>query len=260
MARVSGEPYAQYIERRMLAPLGMKSTRALPEAGMPGLAVGYGRRVPGRPRDVEPFVDLRGLAPAGSAQILKGSTLREMHRPQWIRPDWRSGQDLGFAIRRVNEQVRIGHGGSVPGHRTHIEIVPVEKLAVIVLTNANDGDPVRYVDQAFRIVGPAVAKAVEEPKPALTPDPAWEKHVGTYTWKHSDVHVMILNGELTLVVPDAENPWESRVKLTPVGTHTFRMTGGASSGELLRFDVDAAGNVMRMTAGNYYRLRKPRAP
>jgi len=39
--------------------------------------------------------------------------------------------------------VRISHVGSLPGHRTEIEIAPAQKLGVIVLTNANDGDPFR---------------------------------------------------------------------------------------------------------------------
>src|SRR2546422_7048107 len=33
----------------------------------------------------------------------------------------------------------------------------------------------------------------------------------------------ILNGELTLIVPEADNPWDSRVLLKPVRAHTFRM-------------------------------------
>lgn len=282
VAAVSGESYAEYVENQILKPLGMWATRAHPEPGMPGLAVGYGRRVPGAPRRIEEFVDLDGLAPAGnlastvedlarfvsleiaaagdqpssSTQILKRSTLREMHRVQWLRPNWQSGQGLGFAIRRVGEQVRIGHGGSVPGHRTQIEIAPADKLAVIVLTNATDGEPMLYLDQAFKIVGPAIARATEQPRATREADPAWERYVGTYTWKNSDAQILVLTGELTMIVPEAENPWESRVALTPVGPHTFRMKGGGASGELLRFEVSSDGRVTRMTAGNFYRLRK----
>ncbi len=278
VAAVSGEPYPQYIENHILKPLGMSSTRVVPDANMPGLATGYGRRVPGEPRDVEPFINIGGLIPAGSlastvedlarfialqfrdgpaggAQVLKGSTIREMHRVQWLRPDWQSGQGLGFAIRRVADQVRVGHGGAVPGHRTQIELAPAAKLGVIVLTNANDGDPARYVNQAFKLLGPPIARAAEEPKKALEPDPAWEKYVGTYAWKRSNVRIMVLNGELTMLSPDADNPWEARVRLKPVGPHTFRMIGGSSSGELLRFELDSSGHVVRLIAGNYYMLR-----
>lgn len=278
VAAVSGEQFAQYVEGHILKPLGMSSTTVLPQLLTKGLAVGYGRRAPGLVREEEPFIDIKGLVPAGNlastvedlarfaslqlrdgpaggSQVLKGSTLREMHRLQWLRPDWQSGQGLGFAVRRVGTQARVGHGGSVPGHRTQIEIAPADKLAVIVLTNANDGNPMDYVNQAFTIVGPAMTRAAEKPKLKAQADPSWQKYVGTYTWKHSDVEIMVLDGELTMVVPEADNPWESRVILTPVGPHTFRMKGGSSSGELLKFALDPSGKVTRMTAGSYYRLR-----
>lgn len=285
VASVSGEPWAQYVESHILSPLGMKTTTPLPTANLPHLAVGYGRRVPAAPREVEPFLDIEAERPAGSlastvedlarfaslqlrdgpaggAQILKGSTLREMHRIQWLRPDWRNGWGLGFSVRRVGDQVRIGHGGSLPGHLTRIEIAPADKLAVIVLTNANDGDPGRYVDQAFLLLTPAIAKATAAPKPAPAADSSWEKYVGTYTWKHADVQILILNEELTMITPDADNPWESRWTLRPVGPHQFRVVpsagylGSGPTGDLLTFEVDGQGRVKRVGTPNFYWVRK----
>ena len=66
VASVSGEPWAQYVESRILRPLGMKTTTPVPTSSLPHLAVGYGRRVPGSPRDVEPFLDIEAERPAGS--------------------------------------------------------------------------------------------------------------------------------------------------------------------------------------------------
>lgn len=283
VAAVSGEPWPQYVDKHILQPLGMTATLALPKADTPGLALGYGRRVPGAARDLEPFVDIDGVRPAGNLasnvedlakfvslqlrdkplggnQILKTSTLREMHRVQWLRPDWRSGWGLGFSVRRSGDQVRVGHSGSLPGHRTQIEIAPADKLGIIVLTNANDGDSIRYVDQAFTILTPAVKQATAPPKVTAAPDPAWEKYTGTYTWKHSDVEVRILNGILMMIVPDSDNPWESRSVLEPVGLHTFRMTSPGASygavGELVTFTVGPDGRVTRMSGPNSYWLRK----
>jgi len=119
VSRESGEPWSQYIERKILRPLGMASTTAAPSPLQPGLAVGYGRRVPGQARDLELMVDVAATAPAaniassvqdlarfvslqfresgtaGGPQVLKGSTLREMHRVQWLRPDWSAAGGLG---------------------------------------------------------------------------------------------------------------------------------------------------------------------
>lgn len=285
VAAVSGEPWEQYVENRVLKPLNMDATRVIPKADTPGLATAYGRRVPGKARDTEPFVDIAGVrpcgnmassvedlakfislqfreGPAGRGQLLKASTLREMQRVQWLRPDWRSGWGLGFSIRRVGEQVRVGHGGSLPGHRTQIEFAPADKFGVIVLTNANDGDPLRYVDQAFTLLTPAIQRAVAPPKQAAAPDPAWDKYAGTYSWKHAEVQVMVLNGELVLINPEAENPWETRTLLKPIQekAHTFRMVspspGYSASGELLWFEVAPDGRVTRMSTANNYWLRK----
>jgi len=281
VASVSGEPWDHYVESHVLRPLGMKTTTPVPTSKLPHLAV----RVPGSLRDVEAFLDIEAERPAGSlastvedlarfaslqlrdgpvggAQILKGSTLREMHRIQWLRPDWRNGWALGFSVRRVGDQVRIGHGGSLPGHLTRIEIAPADKLAVIVLTNANDGEPGRYVDQAFTLLTPAIVKAAAAPKSISPTDPSWEKYVGTYTWKHSDIQILILNGELTMITPEADNPWEARWTLTPVGPHRFRVVpsagyvGSGPTGDLLTFDVDSQGQVKRAGTPNFYWVRK----
>ena len=281
VAEVSGEPWPQYVERHILRPLGMAATRVVPERGMPGLAVGYGRRVPGRGRDVEPFVDIGAESPAGNLassvedlakfvslqlrdgpaggrQILRGSTLREMHRVQWLRPDWQSGWGLGFSVRRAGDEVRIGHGGSLPGQRTQIEIAPAQKLGVIVLTNANDGDPLRYVNQAFTLLSPAAAKVVTVPETPKVPEPRWQRYVGRYAWKFSEMQIQILNGELTMIVPEADNPWSSRMILRPVGPNTFKMVGTGPTyepiGELLTFEMDAKEKVTRVRTPYFYWL------
>jgi D-alanyl-D-alanine carboxypeptidase len=281
LATVSREPYAEYVTRHILTPLGMTATTVTPTATLPDLAVGYERRVPGAPRAVAAFTETRALAPAanlassvedlakfvalqlrdgpaGGTQILRGATLREMQRVQWLEPSWRRGQGIGFAIRRVSGHVRIGQGGSVRGYQARLEIEPARQLGVIVLTNANDERPLRYVDQAFALVGPALARALDQPKPPSTPDLAWAHYVGTYGGSHfdSDVQVLVLNGELTLLVPDADDPWDARVTLTPVAPGTFRLHGGGSNGELLRFEVDATGQATQLTAGNVVLIRK----
>jgi D-alanyl-D-alanine carboxypeptidase len=279
VSAVSDEAYPSYIEKHILEPLGMRSTRVVPDPGAPGLAVGYRKRVPGQTREAEDFIDSRGLTPsagfassvedlaklvslqfrheqAGGAQVLKGSTLREMRRVQWLRPDWQSGQGVGFEIRRVGQQTRVGKDGAAPGYKSQIETAPDEKLGVIVLINGYDAEPLLYVNQAFAIAGPAIAKAALQPKLTPPADPQWSKYIGTYTWKHVDAKIMMLDGELTMIVPDAATPWQSRVRLTPVGPHTFKMIGGAADGELLKFEVDESGRATKLTAGSYYRIRK----
>jgi CubicO group peptidase (beta-lactamase class C family) len=258
----------------------MSSTLVEPTAKATNLAIGYRKREPGVPREVEDFIDARALTPsaglasnvedlarfvslqfrdgpAGGSQILKGSTLREMQRVQWLRPDWQSAEGLGFAIRHVGQQVRVGKDGAAPGYKSLMEWVPAEKFGVIVLINGYDSEPTYYVNEALTILAPAFAKANARPKPVSVADPTWSKYVGTYTWKHVDADILIADSELIMISPESANPWDSRVRLTPVGPNTFKMHGGSQDGELLHFDLDSSGKVTKFIAGSYYRIRKP---
>jgi D-alanyl-D-alanine carboxypeptidase len=276
----SGESYSEYIARHILAPLQMNGTRVIPPRDMPTLAVGYGMRVAGVPRRVEPFFNgaymtpasnlastVEDLAkyvelqfrtgPAGGAQILKGSTLAEMQRIQWLRPDWKSGWGLSWGISRRDDQTRIGHGGSVPGHRTQISFVPADKFGVIVLTNAADGRPGTYVNQAYAIVAPAIAKAVAAEKAAAKTEPTWSKYAGVYTWEDDEIHVAVLDGKLSMFDPAEDNPWETKVTLEPVSGNVFRQVGGDAAGETVTFITDSSGKVTRLEAPGYYLERRP---
>ena len=282
----SGEKYPDYVAKHILEPLGMTGTRVMPTKDMSTLAVAYGRRMPGKPRRLEPFffgnymlaasnlastvndlaryVELQfrtdSATPVGGAQIVKGTTLSEMQRVQWLQPDWKSGWGLGWGIARVDEKTRIGHGGSVPGNRTQVSFVPGEKFGVIVLTNAEDGRPGLYVNQAYAIVAPAIAKAVQIAAQAKAPSPdtSWEKYVGVYAWEDEEVHVAILDGKLTMFDPSDDNPWTSRVTLQPVKAQdgVFKQVGGDAAGETVTFVTDASGKVTRYEAPGYYMARR----
>jgi len=280
VASASGKPYPDYVRENILEPLGMTGTEVMPRKNMPTLAKGYGFRIPGQPRRVEPFFDKRALAAsgnmastvedlarfmslqfrdgaAGGAQILKGSTLREMHRVHWLRPNWKSGWGLGWSVVKVDGQVRITHGGSVPGYKTFVSVVPADKFAVVVLTNAEDGNPSSYAKNAFAIIAPAVKKATAVTEEAPVSDSSWTRYTGHYEWSDgSPVEVMLLNGELTLVDPTEDNPWDGRIRLEPVSEGVFRMKDQAQKGELIRFEIDEKGEVTRIIMPGYSLLRK----
>ncbi len=274
----SGKSYEEYVKDNILKPLGMDSTFVeSPDPNDPRLATGYSRRLPDGQRTKSPFTDAKGITPAANmatsvedlarfgmlqfrdgpregSQILKGSTLREMHRVHWLQPDWTLGWGWGFNIQRLDGRTYIGHGGSVKGYRTQIRIDVDAKIAVIVLTNADDGDPVMYVEKAFQWVAPAVmeAVAVEESKVA----PAeWRRYTGKYRNDWGDTQILILDGELVMLSPMLPDPTPDMTKLVQVSEHTFRMEspmGYGSPGELLVFELDEKGKVKRVKTGAGY--------
>jgi len=278
VAAVAGEPYVDFVRRRILAPLGMTATMvATPEPAHPRLATGYGRRLLGS--TPTPFNDLRGLTAAGNmttsvtdlarfamlqlrggvaggAQILSGRTLAEMHRVHWLEPEWQAGWGLGFRLLRVRGKTLVGHGGAVRGFRSNLQICPSDKIAVVAFVNSDDADAWLYADKALEWVGSAIT-AVTKPAPR-TADPAWQRYVGRYRNAWRDIQIVVRGGELVAIAPDGPDPLLAPSTLTPVAEHTFRVEttdGYGIPGELVVFETDPAGRVTRARFGENYSER-----
>jgi CubicO group peptidase (beta-lactamase class C family) len=194
--------------------------------------------------------------PVGGRQVLKGSTLREMQRVHWLDPSWQKGWGLGFVVRRREERTLVEHGGAVPGYRTQVSICPADKLAFIVLTNADDGDPADYVEQAYTLVAPALCAAAAPPEaaPAGLP-PEWRRYLGKYRNIWGDSQVLMANGGLALINPTEQDLGGMLLHMTPEGEHTFRLSGKngyAAVGELALFELDSDGAVVRLKVGENY--------
>jgi D-alanyl-D-alanine carboxypeptidase len=276
VAAVAGQAFADYVHEYILGPLGMSNTHVnSPDANDPLLATGYSRRLPDGSRDMAPFTDGKGITsaanmttsvedlarfaqlqfrdgPAMADQILCGSTLREMQRVHWLEPGWQAGWGLGFRIERKNDKTYIRHGGAVRGYRTEFALCPADKTGVIVLTNADDGNPLAFAEKAFQWVGPAILEATK-PKPGATRfDPTWQPYVGKYRDAWGDLQVLVLNGELVALNPSELDPIPSLAKLRPEAEGTFRIEtqdGYGNHGEAAVFEMDAQGKVALLKFG-----------
>jgi CubicO group peptidase (beta-lactamase class C family) len=237
--------------------------------------------MPDGTRAVRPFTDTQGIAPAaglastvedlarfaslqlrdgpaGGNQILKGTTLREMHRVHWLMPDWKNGRGLGFAIIHREDGDLIGHGGWVAGYQTAVYLRPKDKIAVVAMINADDGQPYpgtpdSVVDRAFKWVAPAIAKSTATAREEKA-KPEWQKYVGKYRSPWADSQVLISNGKLVLINPTEQDPAGGMATLVPVAAHKFRIEEGPPSGphgELLVFEMKG-DQVVRVKIGENY--------
>ena len=278
MAAASGEPYADYVAGHVLQPLGMTSTLVhSPDPADARLARGFGRRLPDGSRAAAPFTDSRGITaaanmttsvndlarfamlqlrdgPAGGAQILRGSTLREMQRVHWLEPDWEAGWGLGFRIARAKGKTYVGHGGSLRGYRTIVHLCPADRIGVIVLTNADDGNPSLVADKAFEWVAPAIRKVVAPPAPNAPPA-GWERYAGRYRNGWGDVQVLAVDNRLAMLDPSQPDPMLGVTWLHPVAEHAFRSetkNGFGSNGEPVVFEMGGDGRVVRLRIGENF--------
>jgi D-alanyl-D-alanine carboxypeptidase len=272
--QVSGEQWADYVQRHIFSPLGMDASSV--DRNVDGLAVPYARRMPNGTRELLPFTDARGMASAtgitstvgdmakfvsaqfrtgamGGRQILSTGSLREMHKVRSLESDWTSGTAIGFAVSRVQGKSYIGHGGGYPGYTTQTLINPESRVGVIVLTNTNDSNPGDIARQLMNTVGEAVAKA-SAPKPRqLAWDPSWARFAGLYRGRNGDSQVVLLNNRLVMISPNAPN-LDNQVTLEPIGEGRFRFvapSGGGPVGEVVRF-VEEGGRVVRMITGDSF--------
>jgi CubicO group peptidase (beta-lactamase class C family) len=271
---VSGQKWADYVHQHIYQPLGMVNSSV--DQNVPGLAIGYGRLMPDSTRAVNPFIDARGMAAAtgitstvedmakfASAQFRKGrmggrnilstGSLRDMHRIRMLESNWTQGNAIGFAVRRERDKVYVSHGGSYPGYQTNTLLQLDGKVAVIVLTNADDANPGGIATQLMNTVGDAVAKAQTPPATHTTWDPAWSRFAGLYRGRGGESHVVELNQRLVIINPSGAN-LDNPTRLEPLGNGTFRFTantGGGVVGEIVRF-VEENGRVVRMITGDSY--------
>ena len=278
ISRVSGMPYEDYIQKKILQPLNMNDTRVqLKDSDMANLATGYLRYFPECPREVAPFTDSKGITAAANlssnvqdlawfiafqlsedrtASVLKHSTRREMQRVHWLQPHWKSGWGLGFSISRDGERTLVGHGGWVAGYRSQIVFSPAEKVGVIVLMNTEDFSPFTIAKKALTMLAPAIRSAQPAAPEVVADTSAWPGYVGRYIdTSYWETEVLVLNKRLYLYdygLPANEDPQSALKELFYAGQpHTYRLSGETGNGEKVIFEMEE-GVVKRIKIGENY--------
>ena len=276
---VSDITYGEYVRKYILDPLGMMDTTHEIPTALRGkrLAIGYSatRRAGGR-MAVPPF-EAQGIAAAagfastvldlskfaswqfrllddnytGSGEILTANTLREMHRVHWIDPDWERTRGLGFSIDRSRKDntTFVGHGGSCPGYRSHIRIQTKDKIASIVMANANGVDPAHFTKQIHEILSRAIKNTRDNPGNGKQTTEDLMKYVGTYDdfpWS-GETHVVPWQGSIAMLSLPTNDPVKSLVRLKHMHGDVFRrIRDDEALGEEVFFEIGPNGRVLRL--------------
>lgn len=191
LERARGEPFAAYLRRAVLQPMGLAESAFVPE---PALAA---RLAPARMWSYEgkewpaPTFEL-GMAPAGSmyttvgdlsrflsvlfaggggpaGPVLRPATLQAMWTPQFAAPGARTGFGIGFALSELEGRRRVAHGGAIYGFSTELAALPDEKLGVVVVATLDGANAVteRIAEDALRLML-AAREGRPLPAPATT--------------------------------------------------------------------------------------------
>lgn len=224
LERRSGEPFAQYLRRSVLQPLGLSASAFEPDPALVRrLAQGEMWTLHDRTFDAPNFQ--LGMSPAGSmystmpdlarfmsalfaggrtsgGQVVKAATLESMWRPQFAKPGAREGAGLGFQLSRLDGRRVVSHGGAIYGFATQLAALPDEKLGVAV-SAAKDGMNAltdRIAEEALRLM---LAARAGRPLPSIDttslPSRARAAAVaGTYT--RGGVTVEVLARDSTIIL------------------------------------------------------------
>ena len=150
--RVSGEPFQDYLDRHIFAPLGMKNStfrQPLPEAMRANMALGYKDvDTPGEGFEIISMPAAGSLSSTaddmakfmiahlnGGAGLLKPETAKQMHEFV-IRsfPDL-NGNALGFYESSFNGRRAIAHGGDTVYFHSELLLLPAEKVGFYMSVN-----------------------------------------------------------------------------------------------------------------------------
>jgi CubicO group peptidase (beta-lactamase class C family) len=269
---VSGMPYEQYVEENILKPLRLADTHPSLPANLWGdkMATGYNSIHRDGHRDKMPLFQAKGIAPAAGfssnvqdlarfaswqfrllandgKEIIKASTLKDMQRVQFLDPDWKTAYGLGFAVREWNGATLVGHGGSCPGYLTSIAMNCKQKLAVIVMINAQGESTAKYTNAIFNIlskIGSSDNKASTDSL-GLSLD-AYTGNYDSYTFG-SEILVFKWKGKLAMIDLKSEDPAGAMALLKYTRPGIFRrIRSDETLGEEISFEKDQQGKVTRL--------------
>ena len=266
--RASGTPYAEYVQQRLLEPLGLARTTFDPDEDA---AKGY---------LVKPFVEgvweeapIQTGAWIAAGQmwgtvhdlcrwaqflsepdesVLAKRSVEEMRTVQTMSDHvrWTSGYGLGLQLMRDGERIMAGHGGSMPGFIANVRISVGDKVGASVLTNESGA-------QIEALASKLVATTVEHwPVPpkvweVQAPPPAEvEPLLGIWYMEADQIVFHWRDGQLEAQFVDAPDFTPPAVFERETDAR-WRIVSGWEHGELLRVEDE------RMVLSGYPVTREP---
>lgn len=274
VAHVSGMPFRDYVEDRLVRPLGLGRTSwgpALP-AARPYFVEPYSdsvRREPelelgGKGGESGLYSTVEDLARWGSflcdpdESVLRASSVAEMHDLQVMaEPDWSHGWGLGIALWRRGERIFGGHTGGFPGFLSILVYSRREGIGAVLLANSSRWP--KLADSGLGLVEAALEELAPQPEawsPEEEPPSEVVPLLGRW-WSEGDETIFSWRKGRLEARPASAPPEREHSVFEPEGEDRFRTVSGRERGELLRVVRDPDGAVARLYWATYPFTRSP---
>jgi len=219
---VSGKPYADAVDERVLRPLCMNNTTFhLEYAVTHTMSQGHNPFATGKMAVMRPYDEVAGQWPAGfllsniydmtkfatammnngtldGKQVLSSSIIKEMRTPRARQHQINANMSYGYGT-DINtfDFGDIGHMGNAAGFSSIVMMVPERRIAVIFLDNGLGNNMLDSTKKAFGLMMPMRPEMQKEPMEMSQEEMA--EYVGTYTTTSGTVYgVKAVDGNLSL--------------------------------------------------------------
>lgn len=276
---VSGEPYATYLKRAVLAPLGMSHSSFEPEPSLlmhladaqmwsydgltfaaPKFQLGEGPAgcMYSTVGDLGRFLSaLFANGRSGATQVIAPQALAEMWKPQFA-SDLPTKFGLGFLLGSFEGERKIGHGGAIYGFATQVAALPDRKLGVILIATADSTNAVitHLGDDALALM---LSVREHKPLPALVTTmpiaPALARTAAGH-YVNGDASVDLREEEGHLFLTEAQGG--ASIELKAAGSHWIRDGRVGYSDEPIVYTGDgSATDTLTLGADTFHRQPTP---
>ena len=273
---VTGTSYEDYVTQNIITPLGLSNTQPkLPEDRYgQQLAIGYSALKRDHSREQLNLFQGNGITAAagfsstvedlgqfaqwqlnllqdGGEKVLKASTLKEMQRVHFLDPNWKTSWGLGFVVSQYGSSKMVGHGGSCPGYRSQLSILPNKNIAATVMFNSGGVNTHKYTTGIIDLI--QKVKAVEADTLNL------EDYTGFYNAQPWGSEEMIakFNNQLVFISLPNSDPAENMTRLKHIEGDTFKKVRRDDElGETIQFYRNENGEITHYSQhqNNYIKL------
>jgi CubicO group peptidase (beta-lactamase class C family) len=266
VTRVSGTAFPDFVDERLIGPLGL--TRTTWRSEDPA-ALGYYVDPFARTLHAEPTLEGEGVEAVGSLWSTPSDLCRwamhlaaqePMHQVQIMNDldAWTIGHGLGVQLARSGERVFFGHGGAMPGFLAMLLGRRREGIGAAVLFNAST--PSKAVESiALELAEKALELYEAEPepwRPEEAPPPEVAELLGVW-WEEGTPFEFWWEGGRLRARPQGTDLPRLVSIFAPDGADAFRVAEGRERGERLLVVRRDDGSIEKLYWATYPVTREP---